>query len=107
MHAGLLRGFKLQEACFPYVINDYVISMHGLQALVSGASMHVDPSVRKICVQILNMLTCQWLSSLSDTASWEIFPGFRHWVVDHIAIDTCIIGILQGGLDLQVRLCFV
>ncbi|XP_075265415.1 uncharacterized protein LOC142357760 [Convolutriloba macropyga] len=72
-----------------------------MQGLVSGASLHVDPSVRKICIQTLSMLVTQWLSSRTDATSWEAFPGFRRWAVDHVAYDACVVGIMQGGLDLQ------
>mmetsp|Transcript_3613 Transcript_3613/g.10405 ORF Transcript_3613/g.10405 Transcript_3613/m.10405 type:complete len:537 (-) Transcript_3613:551-2161(-) len=72
-----------------------------MQGLVSGASLHVDPSVRKVCVQTLGMLVAQWLSSRADATPWEAFPGFRRWAVDHVAYDACVVGILQGGLDLQ------
>lgn len=74
-----------------------------LQALVAGASSHVDPGVRKTCIQALGVLVTQWLSPVGDGAAWEAFPGFRRWAIEHVAGEACLRGILQGGLDLQVQ----
>jgi hypothetical protein len=68
-----------------------------LQALIAGTASHIDPSVRKTCVQILQQLVVAWLPG-----SQEAFPGVRRWVLDKVAGEAILRGVLQSGLDLQV-----
>lgn len=71
-----------------------------MQALICGVASHVDPAVRKTCVQVLQALVAAWLPG-----SQEAFPGVRRWVLEKVAGEALLRGVLQSALDLRVRAC--
>jgi len=67
-----------------------------MQALICGVASHVDPAVRKTCVQVLQALVAAWLPG-----SQEAFPGVRRWVLEKVAGEALLRGVLQSALDLR------
>eukprot|EP00879_Flechtneria_rotunda_P007650 GHRR01008022.1.p1 GENE.GHRR01008022.1~~GHRR01008022.1.p1 ORF type:complete len:244 (+),score=108.64 GHRR01008022.1:34-732(+) len=66
-----------------------------LTALAKGAATHVDASVRRTCIQVLERLLSDWCS----TDSSELVPGFKAFVVQQLGGHACIVGIF-GSADL-------
>ncbi|GMH39364.1 hypothetical protein BSKO_07262 [Bryopsis sp. KO-2023] len=64
-----------------------------LSALIEGASSHMDPAVRKSCIQVLLELVDGWADRISTD------QGLLWFVMERIGGDVCIQGILRGGLD--------
>lgn len=62
-------------------------------ALTRGAATHVDPTVRKTCVQAYERLLGEWCPSS------ELVPGFKRYAMEHLGGEACLLGIVQGGLD--------
>jgi exportin-T len=64
-----------------------------LTALARGAAAHVDPSVRRLCMQVFERLLQEWCPAQGA----EVMPGFKSFVVHQLGGQACILGLLAGG----------
>ncbi|CAG9460416.1 unnamed protein product [Pedinophyceae sp. YPF-701] len=64
-----------------------------LEALFTGSSQHVDPTMRKPCLQALVALASDWAEQPSPPA------GLQELILERIARDACLRGLLSGTLD--------
>jgi len=71
-----------------------------LTAISRGAATHVDPAVRRTCLQVFTRLLGDWC------ANGETVPGFKRFAMERLGGDACISGLLRttpGGSSLDAR----
>lgn len=64
-----------------------------MTALAKGAATHVDPAVRRSCIQVFERLLSDWCPAGSN----ELVPGFRAYAVQQLGGQACVLG-LFGNL---------
>lgn len=70
-----------------------------VQALTRGAATHVDPSVRRTCVQVYCRLVKEWC----PVGGTEAVPGFRRYAMEHLGGEACVLGLLRSQPPLDAR----
>lgn len=77
--------------------------------LTRGAATHVDPNVRRTCLQVFSRLVGDWCgspvaasngSAAAATSSAaandsEVVPGFRRYAMERLGEEACIVGLLR------------
>jgi exportin-T len=68
-----------------------------LTDVARGGVMHVDPAVRRTCVQILARLYEEWCGADGK----EALPGFRSFALQQMAGEACVLGLLGRAQQQQ------
>ncbi|GAX84343.1 hypothetical protein CEUSTIGMA_g11765.t1 [Chlamydomonas eustigma] len=97
-----------------------------IKAVTQGAATHVDATVRRTCMQILQRLVSDWCGgptppsgspsistaltpsgmslqspqSQAAPLSEETVPGFRSYAIEHFAGGACLVGLMVSGAAL-------
>jgi exportin-T len=70
-----------------------------IQALEFGAARHVDPLIRRVCIQTLGTLAASWC----PVDAPEVVPHMRDWTLEHLVASCCLRGLLSADASLDVR----
>ncbi|GBF91404.1 exportin [Raphidocelis subcapitata] len=68
-----------------------------LSALTRGAASHVDPTVRRTCLQVFERLLAEWC------ANGEVVPGFKRFAMEQLGGEACVLGLLRASQGLDAR----
>ena len=66
-----------------------------LEGLLRGAAAHVDPAVRRMCVQTLRRLLAEVAAGPAQP------PGFQQFLRERVAGGVCVASLTAGRLDVR------
>mmetsp|Transcript_5354 Transcript_5354/g.11718 ORF Transcript_5354/g.11718 Transcript_5354/m.11718 type:complete len:1077 (-) Transcript_5354:655-3885(-) len=106
VHVMVHNGLSMALLKIPPAALDAIMS-----AVTRGASAHVDATVRRTCIQVLERLVNEWCVSAQPPPSsdpsapppppqeagstTEVVPGFKRFAVEQLGAEACVVGLVR------------